>query len=271
MRICAVVRERLTELAPAALERLEAYGWGERREAAWALIISALAPLLGFFVLDWPVTAAAVCLCINLAIVLASDWLRVLVAPSGIAVIAMEATHDQFVFRVAAALARGRREVRSKWLPSLADLERPRMASEVVILSPIGFGPALFAAWLIQNDRTLHAEPATLVIGTLPTVLVVLGALVFAIGHARLAWRQSGSVRMQTASGNATLVMLVGMFTLMHVGMWVPDPMTTPEGFLVLACLGVTGVGVWRLAALSELRRTAVWLRRHLGAVGSAP
>jgi hypothetical protein len=261
MKICAVVREHLAELAPAALARLDAFGFSERREAAWSLITSAAAPLLGFVVLDWPVAAAAVCLCLNLAIVLAGDWLRVLAAPSGIRSIALEATHDQFVFRVAGALARGRREVRSKWLPSLPELDKPRMASEVLIVSPLSFGPALFTAWLIQNDETLHAEPATLVIGTLPTVLVVIGALVFAIAHARAAWRETGSVRMQTAGGNASLVMLVGMFTLLHVGMFMPDPMTTPEDFLVLACLGVAGFGIWRLFTLAELRRTAAWLR----------
>jgi hypothetical protein len=266
MKIDVTVREHLAELAPATLARFDTFGARERRESAWALITSALAPLLGFFVLDWPVTAATVCLCINLALVMAGDWLRVLAAPSGLHAIARDATHDQFVFRVGSALARGRREVRSKLIPSLAELSQPRLASEVLILSPLAFGPALFTAWLIQIDQTLHAEPATLVIGTLPTALVVIGALVFAIVDARVSWRETGSVRMQMAAGNHSLVMLVGMFALMHVGMWMPDPMTTPDGFLVLACLGVAGFGGWRLVQLAEWRRTAEWLRDRFAA-----
>lgn len=263
MKICADVREHLAQLAPAALARLEAYGLSERREAAWSLITSAMAPLAGFVVLDWPVAAAAVCLCLNLVIVLAGDWLRVLVSPSGLRVIALEATHDRFVFMVGAALARGNREIRSKWVPRLEELAHPRMTSEVLVLSPIGFGSALFTAWLIQSDEHLHAQPASLVLGSGPTLVLVIGALLFAMAQSSMSWRQTGSVRMQTAYGNGTLVMMVGMFTLMSVGMIVPDPMTTPEVFVVFACLAVAAVGVWRLMQLSELRRTADWLRNR--------
>lgn len=261
--ITAEHRARLAELAPAALERLEAFGYRERRECAWALIFGGLTPLSGLLVFDWPASAVAVVLCVNLAIALAGDWLRILLAPHGLAALSRAATHDEFVFRVASAIERGRRSLNPKLTPALEKLDQPDGADDVLVLGPIGFGSAFFAAWLVMADVTLHQRPATLVVGALPTLLVIVGAFLVEIARSRATLRETGSVRIHSARANASMVMMVGLFTVMIVGIVAPDPLMTPEDFVVLACIGITGVGLWRLQHIGALRRMAKRLRRR--------
>lgn len=268
--ITAAHRRRLAELAPAAIERLEAFGYRERRECAWALISGGLSPLLGFLAFDWPANAAAVVLCVNLAIALAGDWLRVLFAPQGLAAISRAATHDQFVFGVAAAIEIGRQWVNSKVTPGLEELDQADGAGAVLVLSPLGFGTTFFAVWLLMADAALHPIPATLVLGTLPTLLVIVGALVAAIVQARTTLRESGSVRIQTALANVSLVTLAGMYTVMSVGSAMRDPPLSPDDYVVFASAAVVGVGAWRLLRIAALRRMAGWLRQPFPAAAKA-
>ena len=167
---------RLAELAPAAIERLEAFGYRERIECAGVLICAGLSPLWCLIALDWPPNVVAVVLCIDISIALAGDWLCVVFAPNALAAISRTAAHDEFVFRVAEAISIGRTWVPSKLTPSLAELDEPGHAAAALVFGPIGLAMPAFSAWLIMVDTELHAVPATLVVGVLPTALLVTGA-----------------------------------------------------------------------------------------------
>jgi hypothetical protein len=260
MRIGATEEQRLAELAPAAIARLQSYGLAARRDVAVSLLIGGCLPLFGFLVLGWSEQSTAISLTLNLAIGLAGDWLRVLLALGRFGAITREATEDRYVFGVATVLARGRHTANEKWTPSLAELDQPRPATDALLLPPLGFGPGLFAAWMIGIDATLYVEPAVLSLGTLPLAILVVGSLLVEVVRTRTRGFCTGGVAAQTTVLHASLVMLIGLFTLMMVGMSVPDPSMDAATWLVLASLGVVAAGVWYLRQLARLRRVARWL-----------
>jgi hypothetical protein len=252
--------QRLAELAPAAIERLRAHGLGARREVAVSLIIGGSLPLFGFLLLGWTEQSTAVSLTLNLAIGLAGDWLRVVAALGRFGAVSRVAVEDRYVWALATALARGGRAVNPKWTPSLNEVDAPRSATDALLLAPIGFGPGLFAAWMIGIDGTLHVEPAVLTLGTLPFVAIVLFTLSLDLLRARSRGPCTGAVAAQTSPLHASLVMMIGTLTLVQVGMALPDPSLDAETWLVFASACAIAAGLWYLRRLTTLERSAAWL-----------
>jgi hypothetical protein len=260
MRIGGTEEQRLADLALAAIARLHRYGLAARRDVGVSLLVGGGMPLFGFLVLDWSEQSTAISLTLNLAISLAGDWLRVVLALGRFGAITREAIEDRYVFGVATALAHGRRTVNPKWTPSLAEVDQPRPATDALLLPPLGFGPGLFAAWMIGVDTTLHVETAVLSLGTLPLTVLVVGSLLVEVVRIRTRGVCSGGVAAQTSVLHATLVMLIGIGTLMQVGMALPDPSMNASTWLVLGCLSVLAAGLWYLRQIAQLRRVAQWL-----------
>ncbi len=256
--ITVAMTARMRELAPAATTRLRGFGLADRLESAWALLLSPLAPMLGWLLLGWSSDTVLACLLINLGIGLVDDLWKILRSDGGPDQLQRECLHDQFVWPIAIARALGRDAVYGKTLPTLHDLDAPISVNRqpvivIPLLALLAAGAVLFILSLVPSSQ---ASTGGVVAGTLPNLLL------FAIANAVQAtgrnphWRRAGSVRIATVTTNALLLISVALISL---------AMLEREDFAGAAVLGsglAIGLGAWRLHRRARLRLAATWLER---------
>lgn len=264
--ITGEMRELLFEFAPAALERIETYGFDDRRETAWALLLAPAVPFVGLMLFGWSTGDALFVLLLNLLVGLADDVGKVLRAGLSWDEIRRDAVQDAFVWRLASAMRIGRARVHVTSLPRPTELANGYAMDLFWLALAAAFGVAGFCLLLLSEPGgALHTRGQGIYLGVLPNLLlsVVLG--VFHLKHRHPHWRKAGSVRLRSTTSTASFVALVAAypFTLLSADLE-PSQGNSVELTVFIPLAATLMWGGYKLSEVSGLRRAAEWLRRQV-------
>lgn len=247
----------LVQLGPAAIERHDAFGRADRREAVIALALAGGAPLAGLVVLGWEPAVVIVSLLLNLLLRVGDDIARVMRSHGRLQEFERLQVEDEFVWPVAGALARGRRSVPAKGVPELADVAARR--------SPMPLGGAAFLAFLmcafalpfLLGPGAVIGSGTLVALGSAPSVAL---SVAFAFLHRTAEhrdWRRAASVRLQTGAVTAWFTHLLGMLVFFIVTLGEKAPLDDRQLALTatLATLGYAGYRAWELREREFTRR----------------
>lgn len=249
--------------APAAMERLEAFGRDDRRESAFALILAAAAPLAGMFLFGWEVTAVIAALWVNLLLGLTDDIAKLIRSHGRWIDVSRAALADAYVWTVAGAMARGSRTVYGKDLPgevAIARGESPVLVWWIALMAYLTAGLCLL---LLHGPGAARGSGNLWFLATLPSLLMLTGFSVFHAVNHHPHWRLAGSVRLQTTVGNASFITAAAGFQFIFISSTHAPPFGD-EGTAILTCLAAIAFAAWRLFALARMGAATAWLKRSL-------
>jgi len=247
----------------AALERLRAFGYADRRESGIALLLAGGVPLAGMLLLDWSPASVVLAVLLNLLLNLYGDLWKILRKRGRLEEQARWCIQDDFVWPVARALLRRRSTVYGKYLPSPESLDHPQPGDAPFVFAILATIAVAIPAYVLFRDDALYAEPATLLFGTLPNVVLFAGAALVQSFGRNVRWRDAASVRLGTAGFDAGLTLYAGLAASGFFVTVVRDPVD-PAIIAALIAAGAVGCGMHRLLAAARLQGPAHWLEREL-------
>jgi hypothetical protein len=259
--ITGEMHELLDHFAPAAIERATGYGFDDRRESAWALLLAPMAPLFGLMFFGWSTGDALSVLLINLLIGLLDDVGKVLRAGASWAEIRHDAVRDAFVWRVAAALQAGRSRVHVTSLPRPVEFADGYPMDLFWLALAAAFGVSGFCLLMLNGPGTLHPSGVGIYTGVLPSLLLSIALAAFHLKHQHPHWRNAGSVRLRSTTSTASFVVLVAAYPFTLLGAEVvPQSESSMNAATVLPLVATLLWGGYKLLDLSAMRRVARWL-----------
>jgi hypothetical protein len=204
------MRVRARELGVAALERLDHYGMEDRREAAFNLLLGAAAPLLGMTLLGWPPKTAMFSLLINLLLALLDDLVKIAQSRGRWAQALKDRVEDEFVWPMARLMLRRRSVTYLRDLPNEIDLAQGRSNTPLAATIPFAFVTTGLTMLLLQADGEIYAQHDALLLGSIPSVLLIVAVSWLHRFNRHRDWRLAGSVRAQTTGHTALMVGYLG-------------------------------------------------------------
>jgi hypothetical protein len=263
--ITGEMRDLLRHFAPTAIERANEYGFDDRRESAWALLLAPVAPLLGLMFFSWSTGDALSVLLLNLLVGLADDVGKVLRAGASWVEIRQDAVRDAFVWRLATALQAGRVRLHVTSLPRPTDFADGYPMDLFWLALAAAFGVSGFCLLMLNGPGTLHASGVGIYIGVLPSLLLSLTLAWFHIKHRHPHWRRAGSVRLRSTTTTASFVAVVAAYPFTLLGAEVvPQSESSLDAATILPLLATLLWGGYKLHELSGMRRVARWLARQV-------
>lgn len=247
----------------AALERLRAFGLAERREAAIATILAGGVPLIGLLLLDWSPATAVLALLLNLWLTMFEDLAKIVRARGRLAAQQQLCNQDEFVWPIVRALARRRRTLDGRDLPVPELLDVPHRPDVPFVFAILATIAVAIPGWILWRDPGVHAEPAQLVLGTAPNLVLFAFAAALQATAWNRRWRDAASVRLAIASERARLAMYTGLATVGFFVRVVRDPVD-PRTIAFAGCAAIAAVGAWRALQALRMRAPAHWLEREL-------
>ncbi|HEX7770523.1 MAG TPA: hypothetical protein VF422_10900 [Dokdonella sp.] len=261
--ITAEMRATLHAHAAAAIERLESFGMGDRRESAFALLLAGSTPLLGMVLLGWEPAGGLAVLLVNLLVGLGDDIVKILRSRGRWDEVLKARAQDEFVWPVARALASGKRTVYAKMMPDRRDVEAGRTQAPLWFAALLAFLVAGSTLFLISGPGARIGSGSTVFLGSAPSIALALASSLFHGWNRHPHWRMAGSVRLQTATATAFFIATLAWMTFLVLS---PrrDPGMTDGALAGAACLATLAYGAWRVSALAGLRDAARWLKRSI-------
>lgn len=259
--ITAEMREIFRRSAAAAVERARTYGFDDRRETAWGLLLAPVAPLLGLIFLGWSNGDALSVLLLNLLVGLLDDVAKVLRAGGSWTAMRLDAVRDAFVWRLTSALKAGRNRLHVTSLPRPIDFTHG-YPMDLFWLSLAGaFAVAGFCLLMLNGPGSLHAGGTGIYAGVVPNLVLSIALGRSHRRHQHPHWRKAGSVRLRSTTANACFVAAVAGYPFALLGAeTVPEARTTLDAATLLPLMATLLWGGYKLLELSSLRRSAAWL-----------
>jgi hypothetical protein len=248
----------------AALERLRAFGFADRRESGVALLLAGGVPLAGLLLLGWSPSSVVLAVLANLLLNLYSDLFKILRMRGRLSEQQRLCNQDDFVWPVARALMRRETTMPAKHLPTLESLQESQPAGGAFVWAILATIAIAIPGWIVVRDDELYAEPATLFFGTLPNMLLFAGAAIVQSLGRNARWREAASVRLGTAMFDGSVAFFAGFAAVGFFVRFHPSDPVDPERLAAIGCAGVVLAGCYRLAAAVRLLAPARWLEGSL-------
>ena len=262
--ITGEMRELLAHFAPTAIERADDYGFDDRRESSWALLLAPMAPFLGLIFFGWSTGDALSVLLINLLIGLLDDVGKVLRAGASWTEIRLDAVRDAFVWRVASALQAGRSRIHVTSLPRPAEFIDGYPMDIFWLMLALAFTVAGFCLVMLNGPGSLHPSGMGIYTGVLPSLLLSVSLAFFHLKHRHPHWRRAGSVRLRSTTSTASFVAAVAAYPFILLGAEaVPNAQTSFDTAAVWPLIATLLWGGYKLYELSAMHRVARWLARQ--------
>lgn len=259
MPISDAMLEAFWEYAPSVVERYRQDGRADRREAAALTLLAGLVPLVGLLLLGWAPGTVIACTLVNLGLLLFDDLLKAALATGSSRVIAERAAEDDFVWRIGAALVRGRSRV-----PRDFDDGVNRIRVPAWVLWPLSMVSLALAGFnvLLTTGPGATIPFGDVAWGSLPNAVVMLASYGVGAMVRNPHWRRAGATRHGSAAGSAYALFLLGFLALpLILAPVAPDPDRPSDSSVALLVAAMaTGFGAWRFRALALCDTVARWL-----------
>jgi hypothetical protein len=247
------------DLVPSVVDRYRRDGRADRRETAALTLLAGLVPMVGLLVLGWAPGTVIACTLVNLALLLVDDLFKAALATGAWRTLAEQAAEDDYVWRIGAALLRGRTRV-----PQELDGGVRRIRVPVWLLWPLSLGSLGLAAFnvLLTTGPGATIPVQDVAWGSLPNLVLVFASYAVGALARNPHWRRAGSTRHGSAAGSAYGLFMLGMLALpLILAPGMPDPDRLADGSVaLLVAAGATGFGAWRWHALAQRDAVAKWL-----------